>query len=108
MSKPLFAPMWCFFAGGWSLVLGTLFRWRVFPFLHADTILSAGKKVPTAQAALFFSKWLYVAGAVIIIVGLVTPFITTESQRRYLAQLPRWQRFLFWPIRVRRDMDTKT
>jgi hypothetical protein len=99
--------MWCFFVGVWAFVLGTLFRWRIFSFLRPDTILSGGKEVPTAQAALFFSKWFYIAGAVIILAGLVAPFITTESQRRYVAQLPRWQRFLFWPIRPSRDMDEK-
>ena len=107
MDKPYFAPLWCFFAGAWAFILGTLLRWRLLPFLHSDTILSGGKEVSTAQAAVFFSKWFFIAGAILLALGLLAPFIVSEAQRRYIAQLPRWHRLLFWPIRTDRDGSPK-
>jgi hypothetical protein len=45
--------MGCFLAALAGAVLGTLVRYRALPFLWADTILSGGKLVPTAQWAAF-------------------------------------------------------
>ena len=97
MKKPLFSPMMCFVAGLAGVVLGTLMRFRALPFLRGETILSAGRLVPTQQWATFISRFFYFGSAAMVAVGLIALFMLSEANRRYIAQLPRWQRFLIWP-----------
>ena len=96
MKKPLFSPMMCFVAALAGIVLGTLVRFRALPFLRGETILSGGRLVPTEQWAAFMSRFFYFGSAVMIAVGLIALFMLSDANRRYIAQLPRWQRFLFW------------
>jgi len=86
-----------FIAGLAALVLGTLIRFRALPFLYSDTILSAGSLVPTEHWAAFMSRFFYIASAVFIAAGLITLLTLSDANRRYIAQLPKWQRFLIWP-----------
>ncbi|MDB6074763.1 MAG: hypothetical protein JWO89_2403 [Verrucomicrobiaceae bacterium] len=81
-----------------ALVVGMLAKHRMLWFLHNDTILSGGREVPTAEFAAFLSRILLTAGAVFIVLAFVFLVTLSEERRRRVAQLPRWQRFLFWPI----------
>jgi len=81
-----------------ALILGTLAKYRLFWFLHDDTILSGGRQVPTAEFAAFMSRSFYIAGAVFIVLAFILLFTLSDERRRRIAQLPRWQRFLVWPI----------
>ena len=101
MKKPLFGPMSCFLGACAGIVLGTLVRFRALPFLREETILSGGKLVPTAQWAAFISKLFYFGAAAMIAVGLVALFTLSEANRRYIAHLPPWKRFLIWPGKLR-------
>ena len=85
-----------FFAGLAALVLGTLIRFWALPFLHGDTILSAGSLVLTDQWAAFMSPFFYIGSTVFVAIGFITLFTLSDANRRYIAQLPRWQRFLIW------------
>jgi hypothetical protein len=89
--------MMSFVAALGAVVLGTLIRFRALPFLRGDTILSAGSTVSTEQWAAFMARFFYIASAVFLVVGLITLFTLSDANRRYIAQLPRWQRFLMWP-----------
>jgi hypothetical protein len=53
--------------------------------------------VPTAQWAVFMSKFFYVGSAVTVVIGIIALLTLSGANRRYIAQLPRWQRLLFWP-----------
>ena len=93
--------MGCFLGALAGVVMATLVRNRALPFLRGDTILAAGGKVvPTEQWATFASKFLYVGSAAMVLLGLIALFTFSEANRRYIAQLPRWRRFLWWPGRL--------
>ena len=97
--KPvMFPPLVGFLSAVWCVVLGTLIRFRVLPFLRPDTILSGGKQVPTGQFAHLGSNFFYGGGATIFIIGLIGITTLTEPRRRYIAQLPGWQRWMYWPF----------
>jgi hypothetical protein len=64
-------PFSILFGGASALVLGTLCRYRVLPFLKDDTILSGGKRVPTAEMAAMFERMFYAFGAACIIGSLI-------------------------------------
>jgi hypothetical protein len=81
-----------------AIVSATLVRYRVLWFLHEDTILSGGRRVSTAEFAATLSKYFYMFGGFAIVLGFVLLFTLSEEHRRRIAQLPRWQRFLVWPI----------
>ena len=81
-----------------ALIVATLFKYRLLWFLHDDTILSAGRQVPTAEFAAFMSKLFYTGAGVFILLSLISLLTLSEERRRRIAQLPRWQRFLVWPI----------
>ncbi len=99
MQKPvMFPPLVGLLSAVWSGVLGTLIRFRMLPFLKEDTILSGGKQVPTEQFAHFGSNFFYGAAAAIFVLGLIGIATLTEPRRRYIAQLPAWQRWMFWPF----------
>lgn len=81
-----------------ALIFATLIRYRVLWFLREDTMLSGGRPVSTAEFAATTSQYLYIFGAFAVVLGVVLLFRISEERRQRLAQLPRWQRFLFWPI----------
>jgi len=81
-----------------ALIFATLVRHRLLWFLRDGTILSGGRQVPTAEFAAFMSKSLYIFGGFAIILGFVLLLTLSDKRRRQIAQLPRWQRFLVWPI----------
>src|SRR5215471_311059 len=57
-------PLRWILAGILGIILGVLVRFRAFPFLREDMILSAGKLYPTAQWAAAMAIFFYVVGAV--------------------------------------------
>src|SRR5882762_3098279 len=87
VKKPWFSPLGCFLAALAGAVLGTLVRYRALPFLWDDTILSAGKLVPTVQWAAFMSKFFYLGSAVMVVTGIIALLTLSEANRRYIAQL---------------------
>ena len=97
MKKPWFSPIGCFLASLAALILGTLVRNRALPFLHDETILSGGKLIPTTEWVEFASNFFYIGSAVALIFGIIALVSLSDANRRYIAQLPRWQRFLIWP-----------
>jgi uncharacterized oligopeptide transporter (OPT) family protein len=97
MKKLWFSPIGCFLGALAGVVLGTLVRHRALPFLRGDTILSGGKLVSTAEWTAFMSKFFYIGSAVMVLIGIIALLTLSEANRRYIAQLPRWQRFLIWP-----------
>jgi hypothetical protein len=58
-----------------ALILGVLFRFRVFPFLKSDTILSGGRQVATAEFAAFMSGIFFIFAAASLVVAVVYFFI---------------------------------
>src|ERR1700720_3548150 len=64
-------PVRLIFAGLLGFLLATLVRYRAFPFLHGDTILSGGKLVPTAEWSVAMAKFFYVGSAAFVLIGLV-------------------------------------
>ena len=97
MKKPWFSPIGCFLGSLAALILGTLVRHRALPFLRDDTILSGGKLVPTTEWVAFASNLFYIGSAVALVIGIIALVSLSDANRRYIAQLPRWQRFLIWP-----------
>jgi hypothetical protein len=97
VKKPWFSPIGCFLAAIASVVLGTLVQYRALPFLRDETILAGGKLVPTAQWAAFMSRFFYIGSVVALVIGVIAMLTLSEANRRYIAQLPRWQRLLIWP-----------
>ncbi|MFO1484169.1 MAG: hypothetical protein U1F71_12495 [Verrucomicrobiaceae bacterium] len=81
-----------------ALIFATLAKYRMLWFLHDDTILSGSRQVPTVEFAAFISKLLYFGGAFLVALAFVLLFTLSDERRRRIAQLPRWQRFLVWPI----------
>jgi len=57
--------------GACAFVLGTLFKFRILPFLKGDTILSGGRQVPTEEFAEFGARWFYIFGTVCILGSLI-------------------------------------
>ncbi len=104
--KPFIAPMQYFFGASWGIILGFLFRFRVLPFLQPDTILSGGKQVPTEQFAHFASTFFWAAAAVIIVLGIIGTLTLNEPRRRYIASLPRFQQWMWWPFHGVGPSDT--
>jgi hypothetical protein len=65
-----------------GFVFATLVRFRALPFLQQDTIVSAGKRQPTAPWAAAMAKFLYVGSAIFLLVGLVWLFISVLFRQR--------------------------
>jgi hypothetical protein len=97
MKKPWFSPIGCFLGSLAALILATLIRHRALPFLRDDTILSGGKQVLTAEWVAFASKLFYIGSVVSFVIGVIALVNLSDANRRYIAQLPRWQQFLIWP-----------
>jgi hypothetical protein len=97
MKKPWFSPMGCFLGSLAALILGTLVRHRALPSLRDETILSGGKLVLTTEWVAFASKLFYIGSVVSLVIGIITLVSLSDANRRYIAQLPRWQQYLIWP-----------
>ena len=65
----------------WAIILGFLFRFRVLPFLKADTILSGGRQVPTERFAHIASLFFWGSAAVVIVIGVVVVLTLNKSRR---------------------------
>ena len=87
----------CFLGSPAALILGTLVRQRALPFLRDETILSDGKPVLTTEWVAFASKLFYIGSVVSLVIGIIALVSLSDANRRYIAQLPRWQQFLIWP-----------
>jgi hypothetical protein len=97
MKKPWFSPIGCFLGSLAALILGTLVRQRALSFLRDETILSGGKLVLTTEWVAFASKLFYIGSVVSLVIGIIALVSLSDANRRYIAQLPRWQQFLIWP-----------
>ncbi len=86
--KPLIPSMMFFFSASWAIILGFLFRFRILPFLQADTILSGGKQVPTEQFAHFVSIFFWGAAALVIALGIVGILTLNEPRRATSLHCP--------------------
>jgi hypothetical protein len=82
VKRPLFVPVFLFVCSAVAFGLGILFRARALPFLHSDTILSAGREVSTNDFARFMSRAFYVAGAATIGLGLATLLSLLRAKRK--------------------------
>lgn len=91
-------PFSAFVGGIGAITFATLAKCRLLWFLHEETVLSGGAKVPTAEYAASLALKFYIAGGVLLALTVALLLLVSEKNRRRLAQLPRWQRFLFWPI----------
>jgi hypothetical protein len=65
------SPLTMLIGGAGALVMGTLFKYRVLPFLKHDTILSGGRQVPTAEFAAFGARWFCIFGIACVIGSLI-------------------------------------
>jgi len=65
------SPLSLLLGGIGGFVMGTLFKYRVFPFLKGDTILSGGKQMPTAEFAAIGARWFYGFGVVCVIGAVI-------------------------------------
>jgi len=65
------SPLSMLFGGACALGLGTLFKFRILPFLKDDTIMSGGRQMPTAEFAEFGARWLYIFGTACILGSLI-------------------------------------
>jgi len=54
-----------------ALVIGTLFKFRALWFLKADTIVSGGKEMPTAEFAAYGARIFFVVGILFVAGALV-------------------------------------
>jgi hypothetical protein len=67
--------------GASAFVLGTLFKFRILPFLKGDTILSGGRPIPTEEFAEFGARWFYVFGSTCILGSLIWWAIGARKKR---------------------------
>jgi hypothetical protein len=67
------SPLTMLVGGMVSLGIGTLFKYRVLPFLKEETILSGGKLMPTANFAAFGARGFYILGTACVIGSLMPP-----------------------------------
>ena len=92
------SPFSSLIGGIGALIVAALAKYRIFWFLHDDTILSGGKQVSTIEAAAFISNLFTIFGVFAITLAFILLLTLSDDQRRRIAQLPRWRRFLVWPI----------
>lgn len=65
------SPISLLIGGAGAFVMGTLFKFRVLPFLKPDTILSGGKPVSTAEFAAWGARTFYTFGLACVIGWLI-------------------------------------
>jgi hypothetical protein len=63
-----------------AIVLGMLFKFRALPFLKAETILSGGKQVPTADFASFMANGFFIFGFGTFVVAIA--YLAFQKKRR--------------------------
>jgi hypothetical protein len=97
MKKPWFSPMGCFLGSLAALVMATLVQHRALPFLRNEKILSHGEFIPTTEWIASASKLFYIGSMIALVMGIIALVSLSDANRRYNAQLPKWQRFLIWP-----------
>jgi hypothetical protein len=97
MKKPWVSPMGCFLGSLAALIMATLVRHRALPFLRDETILSHGELIRTTEWVASASKLFYTGSVVALVMGVIALVSLSDANRRYIAQLPRWPRFLIWP-----------
>ena len=99
MRRPvIIPPLLGLLSALWAVILGTLCRFRVLPFLKEDTILSGGRQGPTEQFAHLIANLFYGAAVVVVVLILVGLVTMTKGRRRLIAQLPASQRWMYWPF----------
>ncbi len=81
MKRPLLVPIALFLCSSSAFLLDALFRARVLPFLHAETILSRGREISTQEFVRLMSKGFDIAGALTIALGL-TALLTLLAANR--------------------------
>jgi hypothetical protein len=74
-------PFSMLIAGAGALILGTLFKCRVLPFLKDDTILSGGKQMPTADFAAHMARGFYIFGAACVTGSLIWLAVRTKRKK---------------------------
>jgi len=67
-------PLSSLVGGIGALVFGVLCKYRVLPFLHADTIVSGGRPIPTADFAAYLSKMFFLFSAFAIALAVLLFF----------------------------------
>ena len=82
----------------WSCFLGVVFRFRLIPFMQTDTILAGGRQVPAEEVARTASILFFSGAALIGTVAIVGVLTLSEARRAYIAQLPRWKQWFYWPF----------
>ena len=98
MKKPMISPILSFVAAFLAISHGIRAHFRIPSYLHSDTVLSAGRQVPVEQFARFDANASYSSAIFFFVFGVFGVLLLTEANRRYIAQLPRWQQWLFWPF----------
>ena len=98
MQKPIGAPMMVFFIAFITLLCAALYDFRLLPSLRSDTLLIHGVIYPTAWWAHRYALFLAITSILFIVAGSVGLLTLNESRRRYIANLPRWQQWFFWPF----------
>ena len=97
MKKPLLSPIGCFLGSLAALVMATLVQHRALPFLRDETIRSGGELIPTTEWVAFGSKLFYIGSVISLVIGIIALVSLSNANRRYIAQLPKWQQYLIWP-----------
>jgi hypothetical protein len=64
-------PLSSLIGGISGLVLGTLCKYRILPFLRPDTMVSGGRSISTADFAANISNLFYLFGAFSLILCIV-------------------------------------
>jgi hypothetical protein len=83
VKRGFLVPAFLGFCAILAVVMGTLFRLRLLPFLRPDTILSGGKHASTEQFAHLISDLFYVAGAATIALAVATLISLLRARRRF-------------------------
>lgn len=60
--------------------MGTLFKCRALTFLKDDTMLSGGKRMPTAEFAAFGARWFYIFGVACVVGALI--WLTVRARNK--------------------------
>lgn len=80
-SKPVFALAIGCLAAVISVVFGFLCKYRIFPFLAEDTVLSGGKEVPPEQLAETMSTVFWWSAPAMVAVGVLNFFLLKRGNQ---------------------------
>ena len=95
--KPLIPSMCFFLSGSSAIVLGVLFQHGLLRFMQRVMNQSDVKQVPEQFVHLIFIMF-FVAGTIILTLGIIGVLTLNDERRRYIASLPLLQRWMFWPF----------